>query len=288
MAGGAGSNKSSTETNPWAKQQPYLEYLFGEGKRLYEGGGPQYYPGQTLAGQSPATGQAQENLWQTATGAGQQQANAAGQASLFGLTGAIDVNNNPFLQEAIKSAQRPLINQATDAGGVFSSIRSGAGADGQYGSSRQGLAEGLAYDRLNQQLGDISKTMSSEGYAQGLEAQGRALALMPSTMSTIAQPAGWMDSIGQQQWSWNQNLIDDAMMRYNYGQNAPYANLAQLQNYIQGSYGMSGQTQMPGPRNSPLLGGLGGASAGAGLAAAVGGPVGWGAGIGALLGLFGS
>ena len=75
MGGGKGSSGGSTTTvqkaDPWEGQQPYLvggihingvpiAGTFYEANKLYQNGqlAPEYYPGQTVADQSPWTQQA--------------------------------------------------------------------------------------------------------------------------------------------------------------------------------------------------------------------------------------
>ena len=47
------TQSGTTVNEPWAKQSPYLQYGFDEAARLYQQGGPQYYPGSTVAGFAP-------------------------------------------------------------------------------------------------------------------------------------------------------------------------------------------------------------------------------------------
>lgn len=90
------------------------------------------------------------------------------------LLNATDVNNNPALAGAIKAAQRPVVEQFTGAGGVLSNIRNNGVTSGTFGGSRQGIAEGLAMQGLQRQLGDISSTMGNQAYNAGLQAQTAA------------------------------------------------------------------------------------------------------------------
>lgn len=53
--GGSKDQKSTTKTEPWSGQQPYLKDLFAQAQGLYNQGPQQYYPGQTVAPFSPQT-----------------------------------------------------------------------------------------------------------------------------------------------------------------------------------------------------------------------------------------
>ena len=53
MCGGGGTQVSTSTTEPWEEQIPYLTSGFKEAQRLYNRGAPEYYPGETLAGFDP-------------------------------------------------------------------------------------------------------------------------------------------------------------------------------------------------------------------------------------------
>lgn len=81
--GGGGSNTTNTVAEPWKGQQPYLKDVFSQAQGLYNAGGlaPEYYSGNTVAGQSDWT-----------TQANQMQADRAlnGSASISTAQGAMD------------------------------------------------------------------------------------------------------------------------------------------------------------------------------------------------------
>ena len=74
------SGGSTTRTEPWAEQKPYLQQGFKQAAGLYNQGPPAFYPGQTLAGFSPAQQLAQRSTMGYATGPrpAAQQAAAGG------------------------------------------------------------------------------------------------------------------------------------------------------------------------------------------------------------------
>lgn len=59
---GGGSTTTVQKADPWSGQQPYLSEVFRQAAQLYHTGqlSPDYYPGQTVAGQSDWTTQALE------------------------------------------------------------------------------------------------------------------------------------------------------------------------------------------------------------------------------------
>lgn len=52
---GGGSKTTTTSTDPWEGQSPYLEDIFTQAQNLYGRGPQQYFPGQTVAPFSPQT-----------------------------------------------------------------------------------------------------------------------------------------------------------------------------------------------------------------------------------------
>lgn len=104
-----------------------------------------------------------------------QPANSKGNATnaLNFALNAPDVNNNPYLRAAMDAAIRPVTENYQE--NVMPGLRAGGVAGGSLGSSRQGVAEGLASRAYLNKTGDITSSMASTAYGQGLDAQSRAL-----------------------------------------------------------------------------------------------------------------
>jgi hypothetical protein len=293
MAGGGGQSSGTTTTvqksDPWEGQQPYLLDIFSEAQKQYRSGGPQYFQGSTLAAPNAQQTQAQGMATQAATGAQQQLADTGAAGINYAVNDAIDVRNNPFLAAAQEGAIRPAVRAFTDPGGVLSNIRSDFGTNGQYGGSRQALATGTAAGRLGESILDTTSRMGSEAYTAGLDAQGRALALLPQIQQAQLAPAQTVAAVGDANQDYIQSLINEEIKRHNFQQSAPSINLANYQNLVQGAYGGSatGSVTQPIAQRNPFTGALGGAMAGAQLGSMVPGiGTGVGALAGALIGLF--
>lgn len=251
-------------------------------------GGPQYFPGQTLAPIDPRTTEGLDYASYVARTSLQQQAGQA-QAGQATLLNASDINNNPNLQAAISAAIDPTIRAFTDAGGTLSQIRSNAiNNGGQGNSTRQGIAEGIALDRLSQNTMNIGQQMAQQAYQTGLDATAKGLALQPNVTQATLQPGATLDAIGQEQRALQQQFIDDAVQRWNYNQQLPGSNLANFQQLINGGFGGTSTSSVDAGKANPVLTGLGGAAMGYSLASsmpALGmtGPVGAGIGLMAAL-----
>jgi hypothetical protein len=84
-----GSKVQTTRTEPWEQQKPYLERGFEYTKDLYRSGAlnPAYYPGQTVAGFTPAQEAAQDATIRYAADPQTEAFMGAAQAGLGGTLG---------------------------------------------------------------------------------------------------------------------------------------------------------------------------------------------------------
>lgn len=348
MSSGSKPGKQTTESTPWAEAIPYLigdaskgiPGLFPEAKEVYEKG--QWTPAMQDA----------QNWYQGLAGdriAGAQQTANLGTAAMGGAFNSEGGEVNPLTVErvdpvAARGAQGtldptaalsrllsgqvnteqldPLAASITEQvrrntmENVMPGIRSESVAAGQYGGSAQGVAEGLAASRAQQDLA----TGLAPVYAGAFEnAQNRQLAtagaLNQQAESIATGNAGRQLQgdqfnrdleLRKQQLEIQRNAANLAAMMqgtniYGQGLNFQDIGLSQYTNSLQaptdyareslGSYasiispgaGMGGTSKgtVQSPRN-PLMQTAGAAAAGF----AMGGPV--GAGIGGILGLLGS
>jgi hypothetical protein len=266
MGGGSSTPSETTTTTksePWEQQKPYLEYVMAEAKKQYEGAGPEYYPGQMTANLTPQQIQAQQMYQQYATGAG-EAATKAGQANQFLLGDVLDPTKNVALQQYAEGAVRPVYQALTEE--ALPSVRGEAMGAGQYGGSRQGIAEGLAISRANQTAGDITSKIYAEAYGQGLDAMTKGLALAPSTTQMGTIPAQVTEALGTQQQAIDQQAINELITRWNYDQNLDSAKLAQLNNLVSGGLGGTTTGTIAGLGGgggiSPAMGAVGGGAMG--------------------------
>lgn len=122
-----------------------------------------------LTGSGAATAQNAANY--LTNFAGGPDLGVGGQASadaVRGLIAAGDPSTNQYVSNAIDSAIRPVTQQFQEQ--VMPAIKSGAIDAGQMGSSRQGIAEGIAARGYQDTVGDISSNMMNSAYNQGLSA----------------------------------------------------------------------------------------------------------------------
>ena len=299
--GGGGSTTTVQKADPWAGQQPYLQDIFQQAQQLYNAGGmaPNYYPGQTVAGQSDWTKQAlqmQANRAQSGspliTNASNAMNNITTGQALAGNQGLNTLNqlaqeDNPYVDELYNRANSQV--QANLDGNFNRAGRYGSGAHEAAAADAANNLAAQMYSSLWDKRADAAQS-AGQLYNTGIGQQvvagqtGQQLANQAYTdAEALSQAGGMMDD-------YNQQLINANIDRYNYNQQKALLALQNYNNLIQGSYG--GTTTTTGQQSSSgsTLGNVaGGALTGGGLAYMLGAsnPIIGGAALaGGLLGLF--
>lgn len=256
-----GSSGGSTQTiqkaDPWSGAQPYLREILARAQDLYQNYTPEMYPGQMYADPNMQQYMGLESMgnWATA-GFDPLMSAGAGGAEWLLSGGAMDPASNPWLQENVRYAAQPVVDQLL--GQVMPSIRSDALLSGQYGGSRQGLAESGAIAGAADTIGNISAGMYSDAYNSGLNAMQRTQAMLPQLFQTGLMQGQTMGQIGSQLQAWDQQGIDEAISRWDFTENQPYDLLQQFAGFAFPAAGMG--STMVGSQDmasNPLMGALG-------------------------------
>ena len=239
--GSRGGGSQTTTTEPWAAQQPYLQQLFAEAKKLYGSGqlaNVQGFDPLEMLGQQEILNVAQNQL--------PQISNQAMQA--YGtLLNAPNVQSNPVLQQYIQAALRPLEQSLMQ--NVLPGIAGEADATGNVGGTRQGIAQGLGIQEYVRQGADVSTRIMQDAYARGLQAALGALGQGQNLTGLALAPSAAVAGVGAERRTMAQAKAD-----------APLTVAQRYLSLINGSYG--GTTTTPGAQGNPLLGALGGALVG--------------------------
>lgn len=247
MSGGS----STTTTEPWKEQKPYLQAGFGEAARLYGGGRnvPGYYPGQTTA--APGVGELQgwmgTQRYIGGPRVGAQQAAAEG-AMIGGLSGGVNTQAfNPMIDAMGRQVQGQLQNK------ILPGIRESLVRYQPGGSTRGNLEQNKAIASAVQSgLTNKAAEMYGDAYQGAQDRTTKWGSMYPSIMSAPVSMYGALGQVGGEMREAQQRGIDADMHRYQYSANAPQQALANYMNMIQGNYG--GTTTSPTPG-----GGMGGA-----------------------------
>ena len=285
MSGGGKSTSTTLNYSP--EEAARRTQVMDEASRIYQAtkGQVNSYPGAVPVRADVATLSGQQNLLQAA-----QQANALNplltQSLQYGLTGAMDVNNNPYFQSALEASLRPLQTQMTQG---LQQVGSAAQQAGAYGGGRHGIAEALSFEKGMQSMGDVAAQMGNEAYRSGQDTFARTLALAPSTIQSFGQGAQMESAVGAQRENLAQEQEAYQAAIREWQLNAPWMPLEQYANIVFNGGSSQSTASSSTPRN-PLMGAVGGGMAGYGLATmapalGVTGPAGMAAGaiLGALL-----
>ena len=228
---------------------------------------------------SAPTLQGQKTLLDWSTGQGADYSQMLGTATQYGLQGAMDVKNNPYLQDAMKAAIAPVTSAYNDPGGVIANIRGDAVQSGQYGGTRKGLESGIAGGKYLQTIGEMTAKMGNEAYNTGQDTFAKTLGLAPATMTASMQPGIVQSAVGSQQEGYTAAANDFTAANTLWEQNKGWIPLQNYTNIVNGVSNPVATTTMSGGQPSTGSKLLAGAAGGY----MIGGPV--GAVIGAVLSL---
>lgn len=219
---------------PWSAQQPYLTYGFQQARNLYNTGGPQYYPQNTVAPLSSQTTQGIQQYTQTANqgtpvaDSAQNQVNATLQGDYL--------NSNPYLDAMYNNAASAVTRNYQEA--VAPSIASNFGLSGRSGSNMAfANAMDSSRDTLSRNLSGMASNIYGGAYENERGRQMQAASLAPQTAGLNYFDANQLLQAGQLQDAFNQNRLNDKVNRFNFNQNRPWDNLSRYTNMINGTYG---------------------------------------------------
>jgi len=173
--GGKSKSTQSSVTNPstvWDPQAQELQNLYGASRAKFEQMDANPVGGDALNSFQQMLGQAQGQF-----GNSQNQFNQAGQGYGQGYSGLNEQAN--WLQQFRNPGMDPMADvYAKNVAQNFNEqimpgLRGGAALAGGMGSSRQGIAEGLAAGRSSQQLQDFAAQLYGQQQDRSLQAAGQ-------------------------------------------------------------------------------------------------------------------
>lgn len=277
VAGGylGGRGQSSTTTPYWNKQtRPYgkdLMYQAGQLSQMI----PPYYPGPTAVGSSPLQNMAFQqapNAYNLGLGAWGQGMQNMGQAAGFMSNPAIlSPDSNPYLKQYGGLMGQQLSQNLQE--NIMPGLRSSAIGAGQYGGTRQGIAEGLAAGRTQEAYQRGLTDLYSRGYGQGLQAMGQGGQLAGQSMGYAGMPQALgsnLYNMGSGMQAQAQRMRDADVARYNYYRDAPWNNLERYANIAAPLINMSGNVSKTTGAGDPYAGAYAGGQLGNWLASQLG------------------
>ena len=209
--------------------QPYLQYGLTEAQKLYQGGGPAYYGGQTYVSPSASTQTGLQALEARAS-VGNPLLSSA-QQQLQGTISGDYLSGNPFFQGAFKPAATAAESQYRQ---TLGDIGSKASLAGRYGSGAMGSLQDRATNTFAQNLANTAGQLAYQNYAQERGAQQQATMAAPSMAQADYQDIQQLLNAGQLREGYTGQQTQADIAKFNFLQNQPQQN---LQNYLSLVYG---------------------------------------------------
>jgi hypothetical protein len=251
--------------------QPYLTYGLQQAQQAFQGGGPQYYGGQTYISPSTTTQTGLQALEARAS-LGNPLLQSA-QNQLQSTVSGEYLGGNPFFQGAFQPAAKAAEMQFKS---TLGDIGSKASLAGRYGSGAMGQLQDRAAGAFGQQLANTAGQLAYQNYADERQRQQQATMAAPAMTSADYQDIQNMLQAGQIREGYQGQQLQSDMAKFNFLQNQPQQN---LQNYLSLVYGnplgrVANQTTSGYNDTSTLQNVLGLAAVGGGLYKNLGGSTG--------------
>jgi len=248
--------------------QPYLSYGLQQAQQAYQGGGPQYYGGQTYVSPSTTTQTGLQALEARASLGNPLLQSAQGQ--LQNTVSGGFLNGNPFFQGAFQPAAQAAQTQFQQ---TLGDIGSKASLAGRYGSGAMGSLQDRAAGIFGQNLANTAGQLAYQNYADERARQQAATMAAPAMAGADYQDIQAMLQAGQAREGYTGAQTQADIAKFNFLQNQPQQN---LQNYLSLVYGnplgkVGQSTQAGSSDTSTLQNVLGLAAVGGGLYKNLGG-----------------
>lgn len=192
----------------------------------------QMFPGTGVAGFDPAQVQGQNMALGAAGPQAGLAANAANATNFFTSGNIWDPSANPALGGAIDAATRPIMERFQEV--QLPAIRGEAVGTGNFGSSRQGVAEGIASREASRAVGDVASRLVQDQYGTNVRAQLAALGLLPTVQQGQLAPAITTSGVGDVRQALAQARLGEDVNRFNFDQMAPLLQSRELLSILQG------------------------------------------------------
>lgn len=235
-----GTAETVQRADPWGPSQgPLLEGF--ERARGFLDAPTQYYPGSTVVPFAPQT-EAGLGRAETRAMEGGPIIDEAGNY-ISDVIGGEYLNANPYMDEAISTAQRPTAERFADT--VIPSIQAGFSSAGRLGSGLQAYQQQRAGDIAGREMGDIATRMSFAGYEGERGRQQQAAGMAPDIEAAGYMPSRELERIGAVREGQAGQEMQDAINRYMFAQTSPRDELSRYMATIGQGGGDTTTTSQP-------------------------------------------
>jgi hypothetical protein len=210
--------------------QPFLTYGLTEAQKLYEGGGPQYYTGQTYVGPSRTTKTGLQALEARASEGNPLLQSAQGQLQNT-ISGGY-LQGNPFFQGAFQPAAKAAETQFQQ---TLGDIGSKASLAGRYGSGAMGSLQERASGQFAKSLSDTAGELAYRNYEAERGRQQAATMAAPEMAQADYADIQKLLAAGQAREGYTGQQQQADIARFNYEQTQPQQNLATFLSSVYGN-----------------------------------------------------
>lgn len=224
---GGGAQDSTQQFAPWKGQRDYLTNLYSRASD-YSKKPQQYYPGDSVANEDPASKAALEARYARATG-GSEAMRGANEVTNKTLAGGY-INDNPYLDDTYKRAADGLTESFNTA--VLPRLDSRFAGTNRMGSGAYGAALGRAASTLGDSMAGMATDIYGGNYQKERDRMDSAARFAPTLAAADYDDINQMRSVGQEREGRSQREIDDLMNRFNFGQGEEGERLAQFARLI--------------------------------------------------------
>jgi hypothetical protein len=203
----SGGGTSTVSTSIPSQFVPYYTNALDQGQTLLNSGGPQYFPGQTVAPLNPLQNAGLTDVAQTASGP--NASTGAQGANEFETSGALlNPSMNPYLQGTFQQGAQQVQNNL----------------DSQFGSAGRNIIGSAPVQ--SDEMNNLATQLYGGAYQQGVNTMTQASALAPSIDAGTYLPSQELLSSGSGLQGQTQNLINAQQNQWNYNQTLPYQQLS--------------------------------------------------------------
>lgn len=255
--GGKSGGDTTTKTEPWSGQQPYLTTGFQQAQNLLNSGGPDYYPNATYVNFSPQSQMAmqlgenralmgsqfdapagnvamqamQGNSPFTQAGVGALQAGGLGMGQLADTISGKYLNSNPYVDQMFNAAARGVNEQYQNQ--VMPGVNATFGSGGRTGSMAHQTGLDMANQSYQNSMTDMAAIIYGNNYANERSNQMNASSAIGNLGQGLASGYG---SLGNQNYA---QMMGGAALGQQLGQNdwANIGALGQIGQQVEGKAG---------------------------------------------------
>lgn len=230
MAGSQSSESGGfSKQQVYGKQEPFLFHLYKQGQNLYED--QKFKTADTqraLQGILDQVANIDTSAPRGAAALGRSLQRGEGEA-FDAYRKLMNPQQNPYLQSMVNAATRGVAENFNE--NIIPGIRTNAAGVGQYGSSRQGIAEGLAARGAANAMSDIATNLYGGQYQSDMN---RALEAANAFTGAQQAGAGITSSLRGQEFNQQMNQLSTLLGGTAQLPQVPWAPLAQYARILGG------------------------------------------------------